>query len=278
MRFVPLFKSARPAGDGLERLSATGSRFAEERLPAGAGLDLVECRAIWCKYVEGKLRFTIGAASIDLPFSGWTRTLSAPPFVCPHTGAATFRLAPPATGGLPRRTGRGLAETGRRLLSTELSVRGDRPPRQPGTGRSLPDQRPPDVADASWSPVRLLWTAGEPAGRGAEACPACRRMKAVTKADPRMARVLHEHPRWTAGGGGGSAKRPGYTCWWPPAGEAADGGRGQGNPRTPPMATVSRLSTLGRVRTGAVRLCAAGSASVRPLKPDGASEELVFAV
>ena len=25
--------------------------------------------------------------------AGWTRTLSAPPFVCPHTGAATFRLA-----------------------------------------------------------------------------------------------------------------------------------------------------------------------------------------
>ena len=111
--------------DGLEadweRLLAAGSRIAAERLPDGASMDLVSCRAIWCKYVEGKLRFATAAASIDLPFSGWTRTLSPPPFVCPHTGAATFRLAATDDGRIAAAERiEACAETGRRMLGTEL--------------------------------------------------------------------------------------------------------------------------------------------------------------
>ena len=59
----------------IERLLAAGRRLAEERLPGGAEAELVAATAVWCRYVEGKLRFTIGAAWIDVPFSGWTRSL-----------------------------------------------------------------------------------------------------------------------------------------------------------------------------------------------------------
>ncbi len=200
MRFVPLSSPPDRLETDWERLSATGSRFAEERLPAGAGLDLVECRAIWCKYVEGKLRFAIGAASIDLPFSGWTRTLSAPPFVCPHTGAATFRLAATGDGRIAAAERIEVcAETGRRLLSTELV-------RCAVTGRRV---SPELVESCPISGRRMLRTELVPCGSCRQRvspqvverkqCLACRRLKAVAKADPRMARLLHEHPaldRW----------------------------------------------------------------------------------
>ena len=184
----------------LTRLLAAGNHLVEERLPARASADLVECRAIWCKYVEGKLRFTIAAASIDLPFSGWTRTLVAPPFVCPHSGAATFRLAA-TDDGLIAAAERieACAETGRRLLGTELV-------RCAVTGRRVS----PDLAEACpISGRRLLRTEFVQCGDCRQRispqvverhqCLACRRLKAVAKADPRMARLLHEHPaldRW----------------------------------------------------------------------------------
>ena len=161
---------------------------------------MVECRAIWCKYVEGKLRFTIAAAALDLPFSGWTRTLAAPPFVCPHTGAATFRLAATDDGRIAAAERiETCAETGRRLLSTELV-------RCAVTGRRVS----PELAEVCpISGRRLLRTEFVRCGSCRQRvspqvvernqCQACRRLKAVMKADPRMARLLHEHPtldRW----------------------------------------------------------------------------------
>ena len=154
----------------LERLLAAGSRLAGDRLPAGSSADLTGCQAIWCKYVEGKLRFTIGGASIDLPFSGWTRTLAP----------AAVRLPTHGGGNLPpgrhrRRADRcGRADRGLRRdgpPSAEYGVgplRGDRSPRESGTGRDLSDQRSAAVADRD-GPVWLLSPAGQSPGRGAEA-------------------------------------------------------------------------------------------------------------
>jgi hypothetical protein len=200
MKLVPLANPPDQLEADLERLLAAGRRLAEERLPAGASLELVGCRAIWCKYVEGKLRFAIAAASMDLPFSGWTRTLSPPPFVCPHTGAATFRLAATDDGRIAAAERiETCAETGRRLLSTELV-------RCAATGRRVC----PELAEACpISAQRLLRAEMVPCGSCRQRvspqvvernqCLACRRLKAVKKADPRMARLLHEHPaldRW----------------------------------------------------------------------------------
>ena len=202
-RKVKLLPLGKPP-EGLEAdwalLMAAGLRLALDRLPAGASVELVECRAIWCKYVEGKLRFTIAAASIDLPFSGWTRTLAAPPFVCPYTGAATFHLAATDDGRIAAAERiEACAETGCRMLSTELV-------RCAVTGRRVD----PKLAEACpISGRRLLRTElvqcrscrerVSPQVMERNQCSACRRLKAVTKADPRMARLLHEHPaldRW----------------------------------------------------------------------------------
>jgi len=184
----------------LERLLAAGCRFAGDRLPPGVSIELACCRAIWCKYVDGKLRFTIGSVSLDLAFSGWTRTLSPPPFVCPYTGAATFRLAATDDGRIAAAERIEVcAATGRRLLSTELV-------RCAATGRRV---SPELVEICPVSNRRLLRTEMvqcaacrqqvSPQVVERNLCQACRRLKSVKKADPRMARLLHEHPtldRW----------------------------------------------------------------------------------
>jgi hypothetical protein len=200
VKFVPLPGPPDHLEADWERLLAAGSRIAGERLPAGASADLVSCRAIWCKYVEGKLRFAIAAASIDLPFSGWTRTLLPPPFVCPHTGAATFRLGATVDGRIAAAERiEACAETGRRMLSTELV-------RCAVTGRRVS----PELAEACPISGRRLLRSEmvqceschqrvSPQVIERNQCTACRRSKAVKKADPRMARLLHEHPaldRW----------------------------------------------------------------------------------
>jgi len=200
MKFLPLAQPPERMEADWERLLAVGKRLAGERLPAGASLDLVCCRAIWCKFVEGKLRFAIAAASLELPFSGWTRTLSPPSFVCPHTGAATYRLAATDDGRIAAAERiEACAETGRRLLSTQLV-------RCAVTGRRVS----PELAEACpISGRRLLRTEMvqcaschqrvSPQVVERNLCLACRRLKSVKKADPRMARLLHEHPaldRW----------------------------------------------------------------------------------
>ena len=53
---------------------------------------LSEVSLIWSKWASGKLRFTIGQSQEEMPFSGWTVSLAAPAFVCPHSGKTTFRI------------------------------------------------------------------------------------------------------------------------------------------------------------------------------------------
>ena len=196
MKFVPLAAPPDHFEADLERLLAAGSRLVQDRLPAGAAVELVTCQATWCKYVEGKLRFTIGGAVLDFPFSGWTLSLGPPPIICPHTGAATFHLAATSDGRIAAAERIEVcAETGRRLLGTELV-------RCAATGRRVS----PELTEVC--PVsgrRLLKTEMvrcgvcrqrvSPQVLEKNQCLACRHMKAVKKADPRMARLLHEHPR-----------------------------------------------------------------------------------
>ena len=100
---------------------------------------------------------------------------------------------------LPRERIEACAETGRRMLSTEL-VRCAMTSRRvspelaeacPISGRRLLRHRN--------GPVRSCRQHVSPQVVERGQCLACRRLKAVTKADPRMARLLHEHPaldRW----------------------------------------------------------------------------------
>ncbi len=78
---------------------------------------------VWCKYAEGKLRFTIGEHSADLPFSGWTRTLEAPPFICPYSGISSYHIAVTDDGRLVAAESiQACAETGQRVLASELVI------------------------------------------------------------------------------------------------------------------------------------------------------------
>ena len=200
LKLVPLDNPPDRLESEREKLLAAGRRLAEERLPSGSHPELISAKAVWCKYVDGKLRFTIGAASIDLPFSGWTRTLTPPPVVCPQTGAATFRLSITDDGRIAAAERVEVcAETGRRMLGTELV-------RCAVTGRRV---SPDFVETCPVSGRRLLRTELVQCGTCRQQvspqvmehgqCQACRRMKFVKKTDPRMARILHEHPaldRW----------------------------------------------------------------------------------
>ena len=76
---------------------------------------------VWCKYAEGKLCFTIGEHSADLPFSGWTQTLESPPFICPCSGIASYHIAATDDGRIVAAESiQTCAETGQRVLASEL--------------------------------------------------------------------------------------------------------------------------------------------------------------
>ena len=47
---------------------------------------------VLAKRAAGRLQVTLGEESLDIPFAGWTRTLTAPPAVCPETGIETYHL------------------------------------------------------------------------------------------------------------------------------------------------------------------------------------------
>ncbi len=106
--------------DRLEEIVRRSTECARQRWGVAGELDAL---CIWCKHAEGKLRFTIGDQSVDLPFAGWTRTLEAPPFVCPHSGVASFHIAATDDGRIVAAESiRACEETGRRVPADELVI------------------------------------------------------------------------------------------------------------------------------------------------------------
>jgi hypothetical protein len=153
--------------------------------------------AIWAKYANGTLRFTIDERSVDLPFDGWARTLAPPPYPCPYTGVATFHLAATDDGRIAAAEQiASCAESGRRVLINELI------PCSATGKRVLSDL----IVLCPVTAQRLLSTATiacqacrqnvAPAALERGVCVACRSLAAIDKDDPRMARLLHEHPEW----------------------------------------------------------------------------------
>lgn len=164
----------------------------------GAGVE--EIAAVWCKFVEGKLRFTIGSASVDLPFSGWARSVQAPPFICPRTGRAVFHIAAADDGQILDASAVGVCEvSGRRLPVDELvpcSWTGKRADKKLMGVCSLSGQ---PVLQAELLPCSVCQQKVSPAVLEEGVCSACRGLQPVSKADPRMARLLAEYPlldRW----------------------------------------------------------------------------------
>jgi len=155
---------------------------------------------LWCKYAEGKLRFTVDEHTADLAFDGWARSLAAPAFVCPHTGQSTFHLAATDDGRIvPADQIEVCAETGRRMLAGDLvtcSVTGGRVRAE--LVKTCPICSQP-VLRSKMVKCHTCRQRVSPAVIERRVCSACRQLRPVTKADPRMARLLDEHPpldRW----------------------------------------------------------------------------------
>ncbi|MFZ5830845.1 MAG: hypothetical protein ACOY3P_12190 [Planctomycetota bacterium] len=180
-----------PAVQAGATLAAKGMANADD----ATSPELTEETAVWCKYTEGKLHFSIGAAIAELPFAGWSRTLEPPPFVCPVTGARTFHLAATDDGRIVAAEQIGVcAVSGRRVLSQELvecSATGKRALAEytevcPVSGKAMLKS---ELVQCENCRQRV-----SPAVVQRGRCRACARMQPVSKDDPRMALLLHEHP------------------------------------------------------------------------------------
>jgi len=189
-----------PQAAGKFQRALAACQWADARLSSNGQPEQEEIAAVWCKFVSGKLRFTIGSACADLPFSGWVRTLQAPPYICPHTGRATFHLAATDDGRILDASAIGVCQvTGRRLPSEELvqcSWTGKWAAKDlmdfcslSGQPLLRPELQACSVCQQKVSPKVLQ----------EGVCLACRSLQPTNKADPRMARLLAEYPtldRW----------------------------------------------------------------------------------
>lgn len=162
--------------------------------------DLLATTVVWCKHTDGKLRFSVGQASVDLPFAGWARSIEPPPYVCPATGINTFHLAATDDGRIVAAEGlERCAETGRLLVNDELvtcaasglRVAADQTRRCPVCGDRLLARMMVHCQNCRQEVA--------PGSVMKGVCAACRDLHKVRKADPRLARLLDEHPildRW----------------------------------------------------------------------------------
>ncbi len=150
---------------------------------------------VWCKFAEGRLRFEIGKATADLPFSGWARTLEAPPFVCPATGAEGFHVAATDDGVITLAEQIASCEiSGRRMLVRDLAACAATGKRvAPEFTIRCPILEQPVLADHTETCKWCRQTVSQSAISGG-VCRACRQLQSVGKDDPRLARLLGEHP------------------------------------------------------------------------------------
>ena len=181
-------------------LAERGRGMIAQQFPTENPPEHVDLAAVWCKYAQGKVRFTVEESMVDLPFSGWARILEPPAFVCPATGVATFQLAATDEGRIVAAERIATCdETGRRMLDDDLVTCS-------ATGRRVLAELT-EVCPVSGKPVlraamvrcTMCGQAVAPAAIAHGACHACRTLEPVSKNDPRMARLLGEHPlmdRW----------------------------------------------------------------------------------
>jgi len=188
----------------VDRVTEAGAQLAAQRFSDSdtdsAAPELIAVAVLWCKFAEGKLRFSVGEESVDLPFSGWARTLCPPPFVCPYSSASTFEIAATDDGRIAAASQIvACEETGRRMLSDELitcSVTARRV--VPELIQSCPVTDQP-VLRSVMVPCDCCEQPVSPAALRQNLCTACRELKRVDKTDPRMTRLIEEYPlldRW----------------------------------------------------------------------------------
>ena len=206
MDVEPIHKYAPRIDDGaVQSLIAAGRRIAAKsgssRDPSTSVVEQLAVAVVWVKHACGKLQFTIGETTVELPFSGWAGLLEAPPYVGEHSGATGFHLAGTDDGRIDLADRIASCQhSGRRVLDEELvtcSVTGKRVLEEfaelcPVSGSpALVDQ----FATCSTCRQRVSKTVLEQ-----QVCAACRQLTKIKKDDPRLVWMMGEHPgleRWS---------------------------------------------------------------------------------
>jgi len=189
----------------LEALIAAGRRIAAKssssRDPSAITIEPLALAVVWVKHASGKLQFTVGETTVETPFSGWARTVEAPPYVAAYSGASSFHLAATDDGRIDAFDEIASCEhSGRRVIAAELvecSV----------TGKSVLEEFT-DLCPVSgnYALIDQFGTCSlcrQRVSKGTldeQICSACREMSKIKKDDPRLVWILGEHPgldRWS---------------------------------------------------------------------------------
>jgi hypothetical protein len=167
----------------------------------------VAATLIWCKYAVGKLSFTAGQQAVELPFSGWAkffckRRIVPPPYTCPLTGKASYRLAVTDEGQITVAEGVGVcSESGERVLETDLvrcSVT-DRPVLATYVENCPVCGQP--VLRSELQRCEMCQQLVSPATVVGGRCAACRQLEYLSSEDSRWQRVVTRYPQLDEWGG-----------------------------------------------------------------------------
>lgn len=170
-------------------------------LAEGGRADFLVATVIWCKRAHGKLLFELGDRSAERPFDVWAQQLvdgvvRPPPFRCCVTGRESYHVIATDDGRIT--VAESIARcgcSGRRVLDSDLetcAVTGRRALSEFLRTCTVTGERV--LADAV---VRCAQCAQQvsPHALREGRCRACRSLQAVTRDDPRLARILGEYPK-----------------------------------------------------------------------------------
>lgn len=189
-----------------DQLSAARQKAAAGgQVEGAASAEVMAAVVVWCKYAWIKLSFVIGDQTRYVEFDGWARSIAdgrvpPPPFVCPQTGVASYRIAADDDGRVTAAEAIvECEESGRKVLSSELATCAATGRRiHPSLTATCPVSRQV-IARSSAVACGMCGQQVSPTAVRGGRCSACRDLQPLSKADPRMARVLDEHPgldRW----------------------------------------------------------------------------------
>jgi hypothetical protein len=185
--------------DELAMLIAAGRRIAAQlfspRDPSAEAGEPLATALVWVKYAYVRLQFTIGDESTVLAFDGWAQSLSAPPFVCPHSGVQTYHIGATDDGRIVAAEQIATcARSARRVLRGELvecCVTGERVLAEytstcPVLGKPVQTEFLVACAQCHEQVSR--------AAISGDRCEACRNLRRLDREDPRLEWIVSAHP------------------------------------------------------------------------------------
>lgn len=166
-----------------------------------APFELIATTIVWCSHAAGKLAFSIGQQTAEIPFEGWAQTLvsgqiAAPIYTCPLSGVQSYHLAATDDG---RITAAEAVETcavsQQRVLSTELEACGLTGVRMLSRFLATCPVTGLRIQQSHLIPCATCRQPASPKALRRKVCLACRSLQSIRKDDPRMARILGEYQK-----------------------------------------------------------------------------------